>query len=61
MSRKHWTLRQPRHGAKLALVAILAPFLLVGCVSLDSMGEWFELASETCQIIEHVKKCINEM
>ncbi|HAX9849901.1 TPA: hypothetical protein JS206_001689 [Escherichia coli] len=35
MKRKHWTHRMPRAAAKWALVAILVPFFLVGCVSLD--------------------------
>ncbi|MBC0531594.1 hypothetical protein FSG10_022255 [Escherichia coli] len=40
MSRKHWTHRMPRTAAKW--VAILVPFFLVGCVSLDKARQLFD-------------------
>lgn len=60
MARRHWKYRQPRRCVKWGLVAILVPFLLVGCVSLDSLSGLFRLMSETCQIIDQIKKCSSE-
>ncbi|UMS67180.1 hypothetical protein AOY72_10065 [Escherichia coli] len=57
MSRKHWTHRMPRTAAKWALVAILVPFLLVGCVSLDKTRQLFDTASQVCQLIDGVRRC----
>jgi hypothetical protein len=56
MLRKHWTHRQPRRGVKLALVAILVPFLLAGCVTLDKARTWFHTATEVCDIIHKIKE-----
>ena len=54
MSRKHWTHRIPRVAAKWALVAILVPFLLVGCVSLDKECHLFDAASQVCELVNSV-------
>ncbi|EGO4721201.1 hypothetical protein IT030_004674 [Escherichia coli] len=58
MSRKHWTHRMPRTVAKWALVAILVPFLLVGCVSLNKARQLFDTASQVCQLIDGVQRCV---
>ncbi|EOY2782914.1 TPA: hypothetical protein ACWR5E_004140 [Escherichia coli] len=58
MSRKHWTHRVPRTMAKWALVAILVPFLLVGCVSLDKARQLFDTASLVCEIVDGVRQCL---
>ncbi|HIA3041734.1 TPA: hypothetical protein ACWP3T_005076 [Escherichia coli] len=68
MSRKHWTHRIPRVAAKWALVAILVPFLLAGCVSLDKarqlfdtasqVCQLFDTASQVCQLIDGVRRCV---
>ncbi|EKQ3387584.1 hypothetical protein QRK96_004325 [Escherichia coli] len=42
---------------KWALVAILVPFLLVGCVSLDKARQLFDTASQVCQLIDGVQRC----
>ncbi|MWM72744.1 hypothetical protein GQL89_24825 [Escherichia coli] len=57
MSRKHWTHRMPRTAAKWALVAILVPFLLVGCVSLDKVQQLFDAVSQACHLIDDVRPC----
>lgn len=48
----------PRTAAKWALVAILVPFLLVGCVSLDKARQLFDAASQVCQLIDGVRQCL---
>lgn len=58
MSRKHWTHRMPRTAAKWALVAILVPFLLVGCVSLERAYQLFDTASQVCEIVDGVRQCM---
>ncbi|ENM2145712.1 hypothetical protein AB6W07_004506 [Escherichia coli] len=58
MTRKHWTHRMPRTAAKWALVAILVPFLLVGCVSLDKARQIFDTASQVCEIVDSVRQCL---
>ena len=58
MSRKHWTHRVPRATAKWALVAILVPFLLVGCASLDKARQLFDTASQVCEIVDGVRQCL---
>ncbi|EEC7405742.1 hypothetical protein D4L89_RS10550 [Escherichia coli] len=58
MKRKHWTHRMPRAAAKWALVAILVPFLLVGCVSLDKARQFFDAASQACQLIDGIRQCM---
>ncbi len=58
MSRKHWTHRMPRTAAKWALVAILVPFFLVGCVSLDKARQLFDTASQVCEIVDGVRQCM---
>ncbi|HAX2473753.1 TPA: hypothetical protein JW669_004351 [Escherichia coli] len=58
MSRKYWTHRIPRVAAKWALVAILVPFLLAGCVSLDKARQLFDTASQVCQLIDGVRRCV---
>ncbi|HGV2346021.1 hypothetical protein [Escherichia coli] len=58
MSRKHWTHRTPRTAAKWALVAILVPFLLVGCVSLNKASRLFDVASQVCEIADGVRQCV---
>ncbi len=58
MSRKHWTHRMPRTAAKWALVAILVPFLLVGCVSLNKARQLFDTASQVCEIVDGVRQCM---
>ncbi|MWR22086.1 hypothetical protein GP963_24150, partial [Escherichia coli] len=52
MSQKHWTHRMPRTAAKWALVAILVPFLLAGCVSLDKARQIFDTVSLVCEIVD---------
>lgn len=47
----------PRVAAKWALVAILVPFLLVGCVSLEKARHLFDAASQVCQLIDDVWRC----
>lgn len=47
----------PRMAAKWALVAILVPFLLVGCASLDKARQLFDTASQVCQLIDGVRRC----
>ncbi|WP_162753379.1 hypothetical protein [Escherichia coli] len=58
MARKHWTHRMPRTVVKRALVAILVPFLLVGCVSLDKARQLFDTASQVCEIVDGVRQCL---
>ncbi|HFO3262566.1 TPA: hypothetical protein ACHGV0_005068, partial [Escherichia coli] len=58
MSRKHWTHRMPRTAAKWALVVILVPFLLAGCVSLDKARQLFDTASQICEIVDGVRQCM---
>ncbi|HBE6942168.1 TPA: hypothetical protein KMM21_002783 [Escherichia coli] len=48
----------PRTAAKWALVAILVPFFLVGCVSLDNARQLFDAASQVCQLIDGVRQCL---
>ncbi|EHM2892767.1 hypothetical protein KGD15_002792 [Escherichia coli] len=48
----------PRTAAKWALVAILVPFLLVGCVSLDKARQLFGAASQACEIVDGVRRCV---
>ncbi|WP_332127600.1 hypothetical protein, partial [Escherichia coli] len=55
MARKHWTHRMPRTAVKRALVAILVPFLLVGCVSLDTARQLFDPASQGWEIVDGVR------
>ncbi|PNF10528.1 hypothetical protein A6J71_10350 [Enterobacter cancerogenus] len=55
MNRRHWTHRQPRSGAKMALVTLLVPFLLVGCVSLEKARHWFGVAADVCDIVNKIK------
>ncbi|HGH3389939.1 TPA: hypothetical protein ACJIKV_004650 [Citrobacter freundii] len=47
----------PRTAAKWALVAILVPFLLVGCASLEKARHLFDAASQVCQLINSVRQC----
>ncbi len=47
----------PRTAAKWALVAILVPFLLVGCVSLDKVQQLFDAVSQACHLIDDVRPC----
>lgn len=56
MSRKHWTHRQPRTGIKWALVAVLVPFLLVGCVTLERARNWFGVAADVCDTVNKIKE-----
>ena len=58
MSRKHGTHRMPRTAAKWALVAILVPFFMVGCVSLDKARQLFDTASQVCEIVDGVRQCM---
>ena len=60
MQRRHWTHRQPRRGAKLALVAILVPFLLVGCVSLEKARNWFGVVADVCDTVNKIKDRCND-
>lgn len=48
----------PRMGAKWALVAILVPFLLVGCVSLERAYQLLDAASQVCEIVDGVRQCL---
>ncbi|EEU9452459.1 hypothetical protein EGX60_22225 [Escherichia coli] len=59
MKRKHWTHRMPRRAEKWALVAILVPFLLSGCVSLDRARQLFYTASQVCEIVDSVRQCMH--
>ncbi len=47
----------PRAAAKWALVAILVPFLLVGCVSLNKASRLFDAASQVCEIVDGIRQC----
>ncbi|EHM8973152.1 TPA: hypothetical protein ACIGP9_004473 [Escherichia coli] len=58
MKRKRRTHRMPRTAAKWALVAILVPFFLVGCVSLDKARQLFDTASQVCEIVDGVRQCL---
>nr|DAN88426.1 MAG TPA: LPP20 lipoprotein factor [Caudoviricetes sp.] len=57
MKRKHRTHRMPRTKTKKALVAILVPFLLVGCASLEKARQLFDTASQVCRLINSVRQC----
>lgn len=46
-----------RTAAKWALVAILVPFLLAGCVSLDKARQIFDTVSLVCEIVDSVRQC----
>ncbi|EJD5550980.1 hypothetical protein M2L89_001035 [Escherichia coli] len=48
----------PRMAVKWVLVAILVPFLLVGCVSLDKARRLFDTASQICEIVDGVRQCL---
>ena len=48
----------PRTAARWALVAILVPFLLMGCVSLDKARQLFGAASQVCEIVDGVRQCM---
>ncbi|MCS1307217.1 hypothetical protein NX027_18240 [Escherichia coli] len=48
----------PRTAAKWALVAMLVPFFLVGCVSLDKARQLFDTASLVCEIVDGVRCCV---
>ncbi|RDP34895.1 hypothetical protein C4A55_00877 [Escherichia coli] len=48
----------PRTAAKWALVAILGPFLLVGCASPDKAHQLFGAASQVCEIVDNVRQCV---
>ncbi|EGI38743.1 conserved hypothetical protein [Escherichia coli TA280] len=48
----------PRTAAKWALVAILLPFLLVGCVSLDKARQVIHIAEQVCEIVDSVRQCM---
>ncbi|MFK3656640.1 hypothetical protein [Escherichia coli] len=48
----------PRTAAKWALVEILVPFFLVGCVSLDKARQLFDTASQVCEIVDGVRQCM---
>lgn len=52
----HWSHRQPRSGSKKALVAILVPFLLVGCESLEKARYWFGVAADACNAIHKIEE-----
>ncbi|MFL4557719.1 hypothetical protein ACH19I_14170 [Yersinia kristensenii] len=60
MRREHWTHRTPRTAEKWALVAILVPFLLVGCTSLDKNYQLLGTVSDVCQIIDGVRHCVQD-
>ncbi len=48
----------PRVAAKWALVAILVPFFLAGCVSLDRARQLLDAASQVCEIVNGVRQCM---
>ncbi|HCB9838979.1 TPA: hypothetical protein M2Q89_003803 [Escherichia coli] len=50
----------PRTAAKWALVVILVPFLLAGCVSLEKARQLFDTASQVCRIIDGVRQCTQD-
>ncbi|RXJ10475.1 hypothetical protein [Lelliottia nimipressuralis] len=56
----HRSHRQPRRSAKLALVAILVPFLLVGCVSLEKARNWFGVVTDVCDTVNKIKDRCND-
>ncbi|HED6269648.1 TPA: hypothetical protein R5X29_000725 [Enterobacter sichuanensis] len=60
MIKRHWTHRQPRRGVKMALVTLLVPFLLVGCVTLEKARGWLGVAAEVCDIIHKIKEHCDE-
>ncbi|EON0915641.1 hypothetical protein ACNC3H_000329 [Escherichia coli] len=45
---------------KWVLVAILVPFFLVGCVSLDKARQLFDTASQVCEIVDSVRQCMHD-
>ncbi len=59
MKQKYGTHRMPRTAAKWALVAILVPFLLAGCVSLDRARQLLDAASQVCEIVDGVRQCMH--
>ncbi|WP_332829715.1 hypothetical protein [Escherichia coli] len=46
------------NGGEMGLVAILVPFFLVGCVSLDKARQLFDTASQVCEIVDGVRQCL---
>ncbi|EOK1803710.1 hypothetical protein ACVOZ6_004936 [Escherichia coli] len=51
----------PRTTAKWALVAILVPFLLVGCVSLNKARQLFDAASQVCELVNSVYRAERQL
>ncbi len=47
----------PRTAAKWALVDTGA-FFLVGCVSLNKAHQFFDTASQVCEIVDGVRQCL---
>ncbi|WP_224692531.1 hypothetical protein [Escherichia coli] len=43
---------------KWALVAILVPFLFVGCISLEKAQRLFDAASQVCEIVDSIRQCM---
>ncbi|EMR0736704.1 hypothetical protein RVX82_001009 [Citrobacter braakii] len=58
MKRKHSTYLTTLAAAKLALVAILVPFLLAGGVTLDKARQIFDTASQVCRLIDGTQECV---
>ncbi|MGS7189324.1 hypothetical protein ACQ7NX_00670 [Enterobacter cloacae subsp. dissolvens] len=40
----------------MALVTLLVPFLLVGCVTLEKARNWFGVAAEVCDTVKKIKE-----
>lgn len=40
----------------MALVTILVPFLLAGCVSLEKARLWFGVAADVCDVANKIKE-----
>ena len=40
----------------MALVTLLVPFLLVGCVTLEKARNWFGVAADVCDTVEKIKE-----
>ncbi|MCE1916554.1 MULTISPECIES: hypothetical protein [Enterobacteriaceae] len=40
----------------MALVTLLVPFLLVGCVTLENARNWFGVAADVCDTMKKIKE-----
>ncbi|MEY8709509.1 hypothetical protein [Mangrovibacter phragmitis] len=56
MPRYLWRQSEQRKKANWALVMMLVPFLLVGCVTLEKARNWFGIAADVCDAVNDMKK-----